>query len=83
MNEFQRSHVKCREIIADNLKKAGCAAWRLAFRWGPKSKRRRICLVKPWEKESQHGDGKRFIVRTDEKLTAGQPQKAVGRRLTD
>ena len=50
------------EIIADNLSKAGCS-------WGCVSaidfNERTIWIV-----DAHRGDGKRFIVRADEKLTA-------------
>ena len=51
------------EIIADNLKKAG-------WSWGGcvsalDSERRTICIA-----DVHRGDGKRFVVRADEKLTA-------------
>ena len=51
------------EIIADNLSKAG---WSLGWVSAIDSNGRTI-----WVAESAHrGDGKRFIVRADEKLTA-------------
>jgi hypothetical protein len=54
--------VKYWEIIADNLKKAG-------FSWGCvsaiDSNGRTI-----WIADAHRGDGKRFVVRADEKLTA-------------
>jgi hypothetical protein len=50
------------EIIADNLSKAGCS-------WGCvsaiDSNRRMIWIV-----DAHRGDGKRFVVRADEELTA-------------
>jgi hypothetical protein len=50
------------EVIADNLSKAG-------FSWGCvsaiDSNRRTIWIV-----DAHHGDGKRFVVRADERLTA-------------
>ena len=50
------------EIIADNLSKAGCT-------WGYVSavdaSGRTI-----WIADAHRGDGKRFVVRADEKLTA-------------
>ena len=49
------------EIIADNLKKAG---WSLGWVSALDSKGRTIWIV------DAHRDGKRFVVRADEKLTA-------------
>jgi hypothetical protein len=50
------------EIIADNLSKSGCS-------WGcvsaMDSEGRTI-----WIADAHRGDGKRFVVRADEKLTA-------------
>ena len=53
--------MKYREIIADNLSKAG-------WSWG--------CVESVdehgrtiWIADAHRGDGKRFVVRTDEKLT--------------
>jgi hypothetical protein len=54
--------VKCWEIIADNLKKAG---WSLGYVSAVDSKGRTI-----WIADAHRGDGKRFVVRADEKLTA-------------
>jgi hypothetical protein len=53
--------VKYREIIADNLSKAG-------WSWGC------VSTINSngqtiWIADAHHGDGKRFIVRADEKLT--------------
>ena len=60
--EAQSSRVKYWEIIADNLSKAG-------WSWG--------CVAAIdregrtiWIADAHRGDGKRFIVRADEKLTA-------------
>jgi len=50
------------EIIADNLSKAG---WSWGCASGVDSEGRRIWIV-----DAHRGDGKRFIVRADEKLTA-------------
>ena len=54
--------MKCWEIIADNLSKAG-------WSWGcvptVDSTGRRIFVA-----DAHRGDAKRFVVRTDEKLTA-------------
>jgi hypothetical protein len=56
------SRVKYWEIVADNLSKAG-------FSWGwisvVDSEGRTI-----WIADAHRGDGKRFVVRADEKLTA-------------
>src|SRR5207247_8729460 len=62
----ERSHAQHRmkywELIADNLKKAGCS-------WGYVStldaSKRTIWIV-----DAHRGDGKRFVVRADAKLTA-------------
>jgi hypothetical protein len=48
-------------MIADNLKKAG---WSLGYASAIDSEGRTIWIV------DAHGDGKRFVVRADEKLTA-------------
>jgi hypothetical protein len=53
--------VKEWEIIADNLKKAG---WSLGYVAAVDSEGRTIWIA------DAHRDGKRFIVRADEKLTA-------------
>jgi hypothetical protein len=50
------------EIIANNLKKAG---WSLGYVSAIDSERRTI-----WIADVHRGDGKRFVVRADEKLTA-------------
>src|SRR5439155_12707920 len=49
-------------IIADNLKKRG---WSLGWVSAVDSQGRTI-----WIADAQDGDGKRFVVRADEKLTA-------------
>ena len=49
------------EIIADNLHKAG---WRLAWVSAIDSQGRTIWIV-----DTHRDDGKRFVVRADEKLT--------------
>ena len=49
------------EIIAENLKKAG---WSLGYVSAVDSERRTIWIV------DAHRDGKRFVVRADEILTA-------------
>jgi len=50
------------EIIADNLSKAG---WSWGYVSAIDSKRRTIWIV-----DAHRGDGKRYVVRADEKLTA-------------
>jgi hypothetical protein len=50
------------EIIADNLKKAG---WSLGYVSAVDSDGRTV-----WIADAHRGDGKRFVVRADEKLTA-------------
>jgi len=50
------------EIIADNLKKAG---WSLGWLSALDSEWRTISIV-----DAHRDDGKRFVVRADEKLTA-------------
>jgi hypothetical protein len=54
--------VKYWEIIADNLSKAG---WSLGYVSAIDSEGRTI-----WIADAHRGDGKRFVVRADEKLTA-------------
>ena len=54
--------VKYWEIIADNLSKAG---WSLGWVSAVDSERRTIWIV-----DAHRDDGKRFLVRTDKKLTA-------------
>jgi hypothetical protein len=56
--EYRR---RVQEIIADNLKKAG---WSLGYVAAVDSEGRTIWIA------DAHRDGKRFIVRADEKLTA-------------
>ena len=59
------------EIIADNLKKAG---WSLGWVSAIDSEGRTI-----WIADAHPDDGKRFVVRADEKLTAfGELQSVVG-----
>jgi hypothetical protein len=60
--EAQLNRVKYREIIADNLGKAGWS-WAASQRLIPTG--RTI-----WIADAHRGDGKRFVVRADEKLTA-------------
>ena len=50
------------EAIADNLKKAG---WSLGYVSAFDSQGRTIWIV-----DAHRGDGKRFVVRADDKLTA-------------
>jgi hypothetical protein len=50
------------EVIADNLSKAG---WSLGCIATVDMRRRTI-----WIADAHHDDGKRFVVRADEKLTA-------------
>ena len=52
--------MKYREIIADNLKKRG---WSLGYVSAIDSEGRTIWIV------DVHRDGKRYVVRADEKLT--------------
>jgi hypothetical protein len=54
--------VKCWEIIADNLKKAG---WSLGWVSAVNREGRAI-----WIADAHRGDGKRYVVRSDEILTA-------------
>jgi hypothetical protein len=54
--------VKYWEIIADNLSKAG---WSYGYVSAIDSNRRTIWIV-----DAHRDDGKRFVVRADEKLTA-------------
>jgi hypothetical protein len=54
--------MNCWETIADNLSKAG---WGLGWVSAIDSNGRTI-----WIADAHRGDGKRFIVRADEKLTA-------------
>ena len=50
------------EVVAHNLKKAG---WSLGWLSAIDSEGRTI-----WIADAHRGDGKRFVARTDEKLTA-------------
>ncbi len=61
--------VKYWEIIADNLKKAG---WSLGYVSAVDCEGRTIWIV-----DAHRGDGQRFIVRADEKLTAFLELKSV------
>jgi hypothetical protein len=57
-----RREMKYWEIIADNLSKAG---WSWGCVAAVDSRRRTICVA-----DAHRGDGKRFVVRADEKLAA-------------
>ena len=57
-----RTHEVLREIIADNLSKAG---WSWSYVAAIDSNGRTI-----WIADAHRGDGKRFVVRADELLTA-------------
>jgi hypothetical protein len=59
------------EIIADNLRKAG---WSWGCISGEDSNRRTI-----WIADAHRDDGKRFVVRADEKLTAFVEQESARR----
>src|SRR5437899_10764316 len=69
-SEQTRLRVKYWEIIADNLSKAG---WSLGYVSAIDSKGRTIWIA------DAHRDGKRFVVRADEKLTAFIELEAVVR----
>jgi hypothetical protein len=58
----ESGHVKYWEIIANSLSKRG---WSLGWLSTVDSQGRTI-----WIADAHRGDGKRFIVRADEKLTA-------------
>jgi len=60
--EAESAPVKYWEIIADNLNKAG---WSLGYVSAVDSQGRTI-----WNADARSDDGKRFVVRADEKLTA-------------
>ena len=62
LKQIESAVVKYWEIIADNLSKAG---WSLGCVSAIDSNGRTL-----WIADAHRGDGKRFIVRTDEKLTA-------------
>ncbi len=62
LDQAQRESMKYWEIIADNLKKRG---WSLGWVSAIDSNGRTI-----WIADAHRDDGKRFIVRADEKLTA-------------
>jgi hypothetical protein len=64
-----RPRVKYWEIIADNLKKRG---WSLGWVSAFDSEGRTIWIA------DAHRDGKRYVVRADEKLTAfAEPESAI------
>jgi hypothetical protein len=67
----ESSPTKCWEIIADNLKKAG---WSLGWVSAVDSEGRTIWIV-----DAHREDGKRFIARADEKLTAFMELEAATR----
>jgi hypothetical protein len=69
-NENRRA-MKYWEIIADNLKKAG---WSLGYVSAVDSQGRTIWIA------DAHRNGKRFVVRADEKLTAFMELEAPIRR---
>jgi hypothetical protein len=56
--------MKYRELIADNLSKAG---WSLGWVSAVDSEGRTLWIV-----DAHRGDGKRFVVRANEKLTAAR-----------
>jgi hypothetical protein len=60
--ETESARVKYWEIIADNLKKHG---WSMGYVSAIDSQGRTI-----WIADAHRDDGKRFVVRADEKLTA-------------
>jgi len=69
-------HVNYWEIIADNLRKAG---WSLGRVLAVDSNGRTI-----WIADAHRDDGKRFVVRADEKLTAFlELEAAIGKRPKD
>ena len=67
--------MKYSEIIADNLSKAG---WSLGWVSAVNSEGRTI-----WIADAHRDDGKRFVVRADEKLTAFLELEAAIRAVTD
>ncbi len=62
MNAHNGPRVKYWEIIADNLSKAG---WSLGYVSAVDSEGRTI-----WIADAHQDDGKRYVVRADEKLSA-------------
>ncbi len=62
------------EIIADNLKKAG---WSLGYVSALDREGRTI-----WIADAHRGDGKRFIVRADEKLAAFLELESANRAVS-
>jgi hypothetical protein len=65
--------VKYSEIIADNLKKRG---WSLGYASALDSEGRTI-----WIADAHRGDGKRFVVRAEERLTAFLELQSVVRHI--
>ena len=63
------------EIIADNLSKAG---WSWGYVSALDSEGRTI-----WIADAHRGDGKRFVVRADEKLTAFMELQAATRAFSE
>jgi hypothetical protein len=66
--------VKFWEIVADNLKKGG-------WSWGC------VSAIDPngrtiWIADAHRGDGKRFVVRADERLTAFVELESMVRAVT-
>jgi len=70
---MQRSRVKYWEIIADRLSKAG---WSLGWVSAIDCEGRTI-----WNADAHRADGKRFVVRTDEKLMLRLDHVAAPRGL--
>jgi hypothetical protein len=66
--------VKYWEIVADNLKKAG---WSLGWVSAVDSEERTM-----WIADAHRGDGKRYVVRADEMLTAFLELEAAIRAAT-
>jgi hypothetical protein len=60
------------EVVAHNLKKAG---WSLGWLSAIDSEGRTI-----WIADAHRGDGKRFVVRADEKLTARRAEPCMSHR---
>src|SRR5437773_5572547 len=68
-----RDSVKCWELIADNLSKAG---WSCGCISAVDSRGRTIFVA-----DGHRSDGKRFVVRADEKLTAFVELESADRNL--
>jgi len=68
-----RDSVKCWELIADNLSKAG---WSWGSVSGVDSRGRTIFVA-----DGHRSDGKRFVVRADEKLTVFVELESADRNL--